>query len=75
VLVVLESSKKGLSLNFKKTETMVISKNSDIPKFTIKSNGTILTQVHEFKYLGTTMEEVSLKLTAELYKPMQHSRE
>ena len=54
-LIVLESSKKGLSLNLKKTETLVISKNSDIPKCNIKSNVTILTQVHKLIYLGTTI--------------------
>ena len=36
-----------------KTETVVISKNSDIPKCNIKRNVTILTQVYKFKFPGT----------------------
>ena len=50
-LIMLECSKKGLNLNLKTTETMVISKNSDIPKCNIKSNVTILTQVYKNSYI------------------------
>ena len=47
-----QSQNKGLSLNNKKTEVMVISKKS-CPKCVIKINGTTLKQVSQFKYLGT----------------------
>ena len=51
--VVRESEKKGLSLNKKKTEVMVISKKNCTPAFNIVMNGTVLKQVHKFNYLGS----------------------
>ena len=48
-----ESGITGLSLNIKKTETMVISKNKDPPTCAIKTGNKLLQQVHTFKYLGT----------------------
>ena len=51
--VVRESEKKGLSLNKKKTEVMVISKKNCMPACNIVMNGTVLKQVHKFNYLGS----------------------
>ena len=51
--VVRESEKKGLSLNKKKTEGMVISKKKCTPACNIVMNGTVLKQVHTFNYLGS----------------------
>ena len=51
-IVVTESAKKGLSLNIKKTVTMVISKKLVTPKCDIEIEGKILNQVDNFKYLG-----------------------
>jgi hypothetical protein len=51
-IVVIESAEKGLSLNIKKTETMVISKKNITPKCDIRIEGKLLNQVNKFKYLG-----------------------
>ena len=48
-----ESEIKGLSLNKKKTEVMVISKKNTHQKCRINIEGTVLNQVNSFKYLGT----------------------
>ena len=53
VTVVRESEKKGISLNKKKTEVMVISKKNCTPACNIVMNGTVLKQVHKFNYLGS----------------------
>ena len=50
-----ESEKKGLQLNAKKTECMVISKKSVIPKCNIACRGENIKQVDTFKYLGCTI--------------------
>ena len=50
-----ESEKKGLQLNAKKTECMVVSKKNDIPKSNITCNGENIKQVDTFKYLGCTI--------------------
>ena len=50
--VVIESESKGLALNVKKTECMVVSKKKVNPKCNVRSNGEIITQVEKFKYLG-----------------------
>ena len=50
-----ESEKKGLQLNAKKTECMVISKKSVIPKCNITCRGENIKQVDTFKYLGCTI--------------------
>ena len=47
-----ESVKMGLSLNAKKTETMIISKKNTHQNCSIKVNGTNLKQTDQFKYLG-----------------------
>ena len=51
--IVSESEKMGLSLNARKTETMVVSRKPTIPNCRIKVNNKELQQVHKFKYLGT----------------------
>ena len=50
-----ESENKGLQLNSKKTECMVISKQSDIPVCNILCKGERIKQVDTFKYLGFTI--------------------
>src|SRR6201985_1715416 len=52
-IIAKESLNKGLSLNSRKTEVMVITKNKCPPECNIKLNGTNLKQVNIFKYLGT----------------------
>ena len=49
--VVRESEKKGISLNKKKTEVMVISKKNCKLICNIVMNGTVLKQVHKCNYL------------------------
>ena len=52
-VIVKESEKLGLSLNSRKTETMVVSRKTLNPTCNIKINGTTLRQTQQFKYLGT----------------------
>jgi hypothetical protein len=52
-IIAKESLSKGLSLNIRKTEVMVITKNKCPPECNIKVDGTSLKQVSIFKYLGT----------------------
>ena len=52
-VIVKESEKLGLSLNRRKTETMVVSRKTLNPTCNIKINGTTLRQTQQFKYLGT----------------------
>ena len=47
-----ESKLYGLSLNKKKTYTMVFSKKKEIPKCSIELDGVALQQVKQFNYLG-----------------------
>ena len=51
--VVKESKIKGLTLNSKKTEVMMVSRKNDIPKYKITIDNKVLKQVGKFKYLGT----------------------
>merc|ERR1711905_56379 len=51
-IVVTESERKGLSLNVKKTECMVVSKNAVNPICNLESKGEKINQVQKFKYLG-----------------------
>ena len=48
-----ESGIMGLSLNSKKTETMVRSKRKDPPSCAARISIRLSKQVHDFKYLGT----------------------
>jgi hypothetical protein len=52
-----ESNKYGLNINKKKTQTMVITKKTEIPKVYIKIDGKTLDQVHSFIYLGQLFTE------------------
>ena len=52
-----ESSKYGLEINKKKTQTMVITKEEEVPKVNIKIDGKSLEQVHKFTYLGQQITE------------------
>ncbi|GFN84650.1 craniofacial development protein 2 [Plakobranchus ocellatus] len=53
--VTIESANKGLRLNAKRTECMVISKQSDVPVCNILCKGKGIKQVCTFKYLGFTI--------------------
>ena len=53
--ITVESENKGLQLNAKKTECMVISKQSDIPVCNILCKGERIKQVDTFKYFGFTI--------------------
>ena len=55
ITVTVESGNKGLQPNAKKTECMVISKQSDIPVCNILCKGERIKQVDTFKYLGFTI--------------------
>ena len=56
-VVVRESELKGLSINCKKTECMVVSKKKDIPRCSLKVKDQIIKQVSAFNYLGSTITE------------------
>ena len=51
--VVEESENKGLELNSKKTESMIIMRKTSIPKCEIKIKENTIKQANSFKYLGT----------------------
>ena len=51
--VVLESAKKGLCVNTKKTECMVVTKKRDIPTCNFWVHTTEIKQVNWFSYLGS----------------------
>ena len=51
--LVTESEKKGLYMNIKKTECMVISKKKTYHQCTIFINGEQVKQVYGFNYLGS----------------------
>ena len=48
-----ESERKGLSINVKKTECMVISKEKVPPKCVVKVDEEVIKQVDKFNYLGS----------------------
>ena len=52
-VVVRESEKRGLNLNAKKTETMVITKRKDNPNSQLTVKGVLINQTNKFKYLGS----------------------
>ena len=56
-MVKLESSKKGLDMNIKKTKNMIISRNSSGKKINIQVDGHLLEQIDRMKYLGTLIAE------------------
>ena len=51
--VVLESSKRGLTINCKKTECLVVSKRKEIPGCILKIGDNVIKQTHQFSYLGS----------------------
>jgi len=51
--VVTESEKKGLQINIKKTECMVISKKNITPKCSLNIKGEEIKNVEKFTYLGS----------------------
>ena len=51
--VVEESENKGLELNSKKTQSMIITRKTSIPKCEIKIKENTIKQANSFKYLGT----------------------
>ena len=59
--VTVGSENKGLQLNEKKTECMVISKQSDIPECNILCKGQGIKQVGTFKYLGFTISRCQMR--------------
>jgi len=52
-VVVRESEKRGLNLNAKKTETMVITKRKDNPNCQLTVKGVLINQPNKVKYLGS----------------------
>ena len=56
-VVVRENELKGLLINCKKTECMVVSKKKDIPRCSLKVKDQIIKQVSAFNYLGSTITE------------------
>ena len=54
--VVDESRKRGLTINCKKTECLVVSKRES-PKCSLKIGDVIIKQVAKFNYLGSTITE------------------
>ena len=55
-VVVVESERKGLSLNCKKTECLVISK-TESPRCILKVNDQVIKQTSSFNYLGSIITE------------------
>ena len=56
-VVVREHGLKGLSINCKKTECMVVSKKKEIPRCSLKVKDQIIKQVSVFNCLGSTITE------------------
>ena len=52
-MVAVESAKWGLSINCKKTECMVVSKNLEVPDCQLTVGETVIKQVEKFSYLGS----------------------
>ena len=72
--VTVESENKGLQLNAKKTECMVISKQSDIPVCNTLRKGERIKQVDTFKYLGFTITP-GVRCDTEIKKRMALSKD
>ena len=54
-VIVERSAERGLSVNLKKTECMVVSKKINNPACNITIGNQIIKQVNRFEYLGTTI--------------------
>ena len=72
--VTIESENKGLQLNAKKTECMVISKRPDTLTCNISCKGEQIKQVNNFKYLGFTITP-DAKCDAEIRKRIAISKD
>ena len=57
--MVAESERKGLSINFKKTKSMVISKK-EAPTCNLKVKDKIIKHISAFNYIGSTITEDSM---------------
>ena len=68
------SESKGLQLNAKKTECMVISKRPAVPLCNISCNGQQIKQVNTFNYLGSTITP-DAKCDTEIKKRLALSKE
>ena len=68
-----ESEIKGLTLNSKKTEVMVVSRKNDIPKYKITIDNKVLPQVDKFKYLGTMVTSAG-KCSQEVKSPIAQAK-
>ena len=73
IIVTKESENKGLQLNAKKTECMVISKQPDTPICNVSCKGQRI-QVNTFKYLGFTITP-DAKCTFEIKKRIALSKD
>jgi len=65
--VIKESERKGLELNVKKSECMVVSKKQQIPIHNISCKGEPIKLVHKLKYLGRMLTS-DAKYDAEIRK-------
>ena len=52
-----ENERKGLNINVKKTECMVISKRLPVPRLNLQCGNQTVKQVASFKYLGSLITE------------------
>ena len=52
-----ESERRGLNINVKKTESMVISKRSPVPRVNLRCGNQTVKQVDRFIYLGSMITE------------------
>ena len=52
-----ESVERGLNINIKKTESMLVTKKREVPECKITVDGKEIKQVKSFKYLGSTITE------------------
>ena len=72
----IESERKGLKINIKKTFCMVIAKSKVTPTCRIKLNGNEIKQVMQFKYLGsmiTSDGKCEKDITSRIGMAKQHS--
>ena len=55
--VVEESEKKGMTINCKKTECMVIRKRKDVANCELNTGNNVIKKVRKFNYLGSLITE------------------
>lgn len=71
---VTESEKKGLQINIKKTECMVISKKNITPKCSLNIKGEEIKNVEKFTYLGSLITSDGRSVT-EIKKRIDMAKE